>query len=194
MNAETAKFETVCSQSDIAAYLDGELDAPSVLLLELHLTDCGNCFNSLREQKMVLCALNAVLDNKDQIELPVNFAKKVTVRAESGLSGLRKREERWTAVKICVLLFGLAGAIGLGGGSFYAGAAIDSSLRVISSVGGFIWSLLYDISLGAIVIIRTLMRFLVSDPNLYAFAIFSILLLSLILCSSFYLRIRRLKF
>lgn len=194
MNAETAKFETICSQSDIAAYLDGELDAASETRLEAHLTDCENCFNSLKEQKMVLCALNAVLDNKAQIELPVNFAKKVTVRAESGLSGLRKREERWMAVTLCVLLFGLIGAVGFGEGSFNAVPAIDNSLRVISSIGGFIWTVVFDLSLGTIVIIRTLTRYLVFDSNLYAFGVFCILLLSLILCSSFYLRIRRLKF
>jgi predicted anti-sigma-YlaC factor YlaD len=194
MNAETVKIETVCSQSDLAAYLDGELDAAAEARIETHLSACEDCFNALKEQKMVLCALNAALDNRIQIELPVNFAKKVAVRAESGLNGLRKREERWMAVTLCVLLFGLIGAVGLAGEAsgvieFFAGG-----VKVVSSVGGLVWGVFYNAGLGAVVIIRTLTRYLLSDSNVSLLGILLVLILSFILCSSFYLRFRRFKF
>jgi len=194
MNEATAKFETICSQSDIAAYLDGELDAATEMRLETHLTACENCFNSLKEQKMVLCALNAVLDNRAQIELPVNFAKKVTVRAESGLSGLRKREERWMAVTLCVLLFGLIAAVSLTGETSGLGEFFSSGFRVVYSVGGVVGAFLYNIGLGAVIIIRALTRYLISESNLSLFGLLLVVILSLILSSSFLLRFRRFKF
>src|SRR5262245_41079925 len=116
MTAERANFETTCSPSDIAAYLDGELDAASEAKLEAHLTGCEDCFNTMKEQKLVLCALNAALDDRIEIELPRNFAKKVSVRAESGVNGLRKREERVMAVSLCVILFMLIAITGVGNG------------------------------------------------------------------------------
>jgi len=194
MSEETAKFETICSQSDIAAYLDGELDAAAEMSLEAHLFACKDCFNALREQKMVLCALNAALDHRMQIELPVNFAKKVTVRAESGLTGLRKREERLMAVTLCVLLFGLIGAVGLAGEGSALVEFLAGSVKAVSAVGGFVWAVVYNVALGAVVIIRALTRYLLSEANLPVFGAFLVLILSLILCSSFYLRFRRFKF
>jgi predicted anti-sigma-YlaC factor YlaD len=194
MNEETGKFETICSQSDIAAYLDGELDAAAEARLEAHLSACKDCFNALGEQKMVLCALNAALDGRAEIELPVNFARKVAVRAESGMNGLRKREERAIAVTLCIMLFGLIAAVGLTGDGAGLAEILNGGLRMGASVAGFVGAVFYDIGLGTVVIIRTLTRYFLSDQDLYGFGIFCLLLLSLILCSSFYLRLRRLKF
>jgi hypothetical protein len=194
MTDETAKFETACSHSDIAAYLDGELDSAAELHLEMHIASCEDCFNALGEQKLVLCALNAALDGPGQIELPVNFARKVTVRAESGMNGLRKREERTIAVTLCVLLFGLIGAMSLTGDISGVPEILSGAARMAASVGGFIGAVFYDIGLGAVVIIRTLTRYTLSESNLYGFGLLCILVLSLILCSSFYRRFRRLKF
>ncbi len=194
MNEENVKFETVCSQSDIAAYLDGELDAASEMHLEMHLTQCENCFNSLREQKMVLCALNAVLDNKTHIELPVNFARKVTVRAESGLSGLRRSEERWMAVTLCALLFGLIGAVGLAGETSQLTEFFSGSFRVAYVAGSVIGAFLYNIGLGAVILIRTVTRIFVSETELSLFGILLVVILSLVFTSTFLVRFRRFKF
>ena len=194
MNDETAKIEMNCSHSDIAAYLDGELDLAAEMRLESHLSSCGSCFNTLGEQKLVLCALNAALDGREQIELPVNFARKITVRAESGVNGLRKREERAIAVVLCVMLFGLIGAMALAGDASGLPELLNGGARMAVSVAGFIGTVIYEAALGAIVIIRTVTRYLLSDPNIPVFGVFLVLLLSLILCSSFYLRFRRLKF
>ena len=194
MTLENAKFESICSQSDIAAYLDGELDLVSEERLETHLTQCENCFGSMREQKMVLCALNAVLDNRAQIELPVNFAKNVTVRAESGLSGLRKREERWTAVTLCVLLFGLIGAVGLAGETSGLVEVFSGTFKVLYSTGVVIGAFLYNIGLGAIILIRSVTRYFISESDLSFFGILLVVILSLVFSSSFLLRFRRFKF
>lgn len=194
MKDETAKIETTCSHSDIAAYLDGELDIAAELRLELHLASCESCFGALGEQKLVLCALNAALDGRTEIELPVNFARKITVRAESGMNGLRKREERVISAALCIMLFGLIGVVGLAGEAAGLLEILNGGLRMAASVAGFVGTVFYDFGLGAVVIIRTLTHYLISDSNLYGFGVFCVLLLSLILCSSFYLRIRRLKF
>jgi hypothetical protein len=194
MIEENVKFETVCSQSDIAAYLDGELDSAAEMHLEMHLAQCENCFNSLKEQKMVLCALNAVLDNKTQIELPVNFAKKVTVRAESGLSGLRRSEERWMAVTLCALLFGLIAAAGLAGETSGLVELFSGSFRIVYAAGGVIGFFLYNIGLGAVIFIRTVTRIFLSETELSLFGLLLIVIVSLVLTSTFLLRFRRFKF
>lgn len=194
MNEETAKFETVCSQSDLAAYLDGELDGAAEARLETHISACEDCFNALKEQKMVLCALNAAMDARIQIELPVNFAKKVAVRAESGLNGLRKREERLMAVTLCVLLFLLIGMFGLAGETSGLVEIISGSFKVIYSVGGVIYAFLYNIGLSAIILIRALTRYLISESGLSLFGVLVVIILSLVLSSSFLLRFRRFKF
>jgi len=182
----------VCSQSDIAAYLDGELDAGAETGLENHLSECLNCFNSMREQKMVLCALNAFLDNRSQIELPVNFAKKVAVEAESGVRGLRNKEERITAFSICAALFGIISVIALIEGTTNSAATLDGPIRIFSSAWLFL-TFLYDVGVGLVVIFRALMRSFISDSSLSALGILTLLVLSLVLFSQFYLHFRRIK-
>jgi predicted anti-sigma-YlaC factor YlaD len=194
MKDTAAKFETICSHSDIAAYLDGELDNVSELRLEMHLAGCDDCFNALSEQKLVLCALNAALDGREEIELPVNFARKVAIHAESGVNGLRKREERTMAVLLCIIMFVVICIVAIGGGVSDVPQFLDDGAKMISSVGTVIGTVFYNAGLGMVVIVRTLTRYLFSDSSSYGFGVFCVLILSLVLFSSFYLRIRRFKF
>lgn len=197
MDTEFEKIETICSLSDIAAYLDGELDPVTELCLEEHLVDCEDCFHALKEQKMVLCALNAAmgqLDQRQQIELPVNFARNVTVRAESNVNGLRKREERVMAVTLFAMLLALVGIMLAAGGDSSVSDILDEGALLAMSIGSVVWAVLYNVGLGAVIIVRTLTRYLLSDSNVPVLGLLSLLILSLALSSSFVLRISRLKF
>jgi predicted anti-sigma-YlaC factor YlaD len=194
VNQETAKFGNVCSQSDIAAYLDGELDVRSEEHLEAHLIGCDSCFTAMREQKMVLCALNAMLDNKAQIELPVNFAKRVTVHAESNVSGLRKREERWMAVTLCVMLFGLIAAIALAGDTSGLAGVFSGSVKIAYSLAVMISGFLYNIGLGLTILIRAITRSFISGSDLSILGILLLIVLSLAFSSTLLFRFRSFKF
>lgn len=197
MNREFEKIETICSLSDIAAYLDGELDPVTELCLEEHLVDCEDCFNALREQKMVLCALNAAmapLDHREQIELPVNFARSVTVRAESNVNGLRKREERTMAVTLFALMLGLIAVLFMIGDNSRTIEIADQGATFLSTLAGVVWAVFYNVGLGAVIIIRTLTRYMLSDSSISLIGLLTLAILSLALSSSFVLRIRRLKF
>lgn len=197
MNREFKNIETICSPSDIAAYLDGELDPVSELCLEEHLVECEDCFHALREQKMVLCALKAALDPMDQrqqIELPVNFARNVTVRAESNVNGLRKREERVMAFCLFAMLLTLVGILLAAGGDSRITEVLNQSALLATTIGSVVWAVLYNVGLGAVIIIRTLTRYLLSDSNVPVLGLLSLLILSLAVSSSFVLRFSRYKF
>jgi predicted anti-sigma-YlaC factor YlaD len=193
MKSTAATTEYLCSQSDIAAYLDCELDATAELHLEAHLAGCEDCFNSLAEQKLVLRALDAAMDGEVEILLPKNFARKITVRAESGLRGLRNREERVMAATLCFMLFGLFGALALAGETAKLTGFFIEVFRVISTVAGVVAVIFYDLGLGVVVITRTLTRYMLSDSNLSALGALMLPTLLLILLAKFYLRFRDFK-
>ena len=90
--------ERECPRADIAAYIDGELTPREELALELHLAACPDCTGELNLQKQMLRALDCGLKDRTEIELPKNFAKTVATRAESNVSGLRSKEERFRAL------------------------------------------------------------------------------------------------
>ena len=86
------------------------------IVLEKHLAHCKSCLNELNLQKKMLSALDFAFsegNNQAEIELPANFAKVVAVTAESGVSGLRRPEERSRAFFLCPGLF-LSVIVGLG--------------------------------------------------------------------------------
>jgi hypothetical protein len=61
-----------------------------------------------------LCTLEVAFNGSRSFHLPKNFARVVTARAESDLSGMRNKHERRRAVKLCAILalvsFALLGA------------------------------------------------------------------------------------
>lgn len=155
MNLQGAKISDECARADIAAYIDGELAPREELELEMHLAVCESCAEELNQQKKLLCALDYALE-EEKFELPENFTKVVVANAESSVSGLRRRNERFNALFICSALFLLVFAA-LGN---EAGNALFSSSKFIDkffAVGAFIGHLVYDIAIGTIVILRSLL-------------------------------------
>jgi anti-sigma factor RsiW len=103
-----------CEREDVAAYVDGELGGAALARFEQHLRECGACAHELRLQRQLLCTLEVAFNDQRAFALPNNFARVVTARAESDLSGVRNRKERRRALQLCAVLalvaFGLLGA------------------------------------------------------------------------------------
>ncbi|MDX6696362.1 MAG: hypothetical protein QOF02_3965, partial [Blastocatellia bacterium] len=103
-----------CPTEEIAAYLDGELNAQSAALFDGHLKECADCQSELLEQRRLLCTLDFALGGSEDgdIALPKNFSRVVAAHAQSDLRSLRS--ERGRALRLClalaVLSFALLGA------------------------------------------------------------------------------------
>jgi anti-sigma factor RsiW len=107
-------FSEKCQLEDVAAYLDGELSEAGVNRFEDHLRSCLDCATELRAQRQLLCTLDVAFNGNRSFQLPHDFTRIVTARAESDLSGMRNKHERRRALKLCAVLalvsFALLGA------------------------------------------------------------------------------------
>jgi len=97
---------------DVAAYLDGELDAVTAARFEHHTKTCGTCAAALGEQRRLLCVLDAAFGAAErQLQLPTNFTEVVKAHAQSDMSSVRHRSERKRAVIYCMGLAALSFAL-----------------------------------------------------------------------------------
>jgi len=107
-------LNSACELEDVAAYVDGELGGAELARFEQHVKECAGCAQELRLQRQLLCTLDVAFNDKAGFDLPNNFARVVTARAENDLSGMRNRRERKRALQVCAVLalltFGLLGA------------------------------------------------------------------------------------
>ena len=190
MNLQTATTEIECPRAQLAAYIDGELLPREELELEMHLANCKDCTAELNEQKKLLCVLDFALESEKEIELPANFTKVIVANAESNVSGLRSSKERFRALFVCLGLFLLV-ILGLGG---QIEPVLNTYIKFtdkIFAVFGFVFHLIYDVSIGTAVILRSLGSGLVSNSGI-AFAVFGALLLfSLFALSRLFVRYNR---
>lgn len=155
MQSNNAKNQILCPQSEIAAYVDGELAPHEEMNLELHLANCAVCAAELNEQKRLLSALDFALENKQEIELPENFTRIVVANAESNVKGLRCPRERNRALFVCAALFLLV--------SFGLGAETSKTFETLGNIGEQFWTvgsffvhLIQDVTIAATVIIRSI--------------------------------------
>ena len=185
MNSQTATIEKICSQrSEIVAFIDGELLPHEELEFELHLTVCGSCAAELNEQKKLLCALDYALENDGEIELPANFTKIVVANAESKVSGLRRPQERSKSLFVCAALF-LLMLLGLGGETETVLNTFGKFAEQVLAVGGFVWYLTYDVSVGAAIILRSLSSQFIFNSAAFLAILTVFVFLSLFLLSRF---------
>lgn len=137
-----------CPCAEIAEYLDGELSASDEMRLELHLAGCGCCRDELNRQKKVSVTLELLLDERhEEIELPENFTRVVTARAESDLDGLRSPKERSRGLFIFGILFVLL-LFGLGTEGETVVLAVEQFAEQMLAVGGFVFRLVYTLTFG----------------------------------------------
>ncbi|CAN5778570.1 MAG: hypothetical protein H0T77_15135 [Pyrinomonadaceae bacterium] len=181
----------LCQEEQIAAYLDGELDAFAGALFEQHFLECRLCNAELNAQRLFLRELDAALTLAPDLPVPSNFAQIVAARAESDMSGVRDGGEHKRALRFCVILalasFALLGAA--------ASKAVVFSGRTVANqifgLFGLLWTTLADAVMGLTVISRVISGGLIAESP---FAGLAALLLALgvvllsILISSYHKR------
>ena len=137
MNVEILENSELCSKVDLAAYLDGELSSSSEVEVERHVAACSNCAYELNLQKRFLRVLESEVGMPSMLPLPDDFARRIVVRAESNVSGLRNKNEQFSALFLvaAVALFCLF-ALGAEASGLLNGVTgiFDSSTSVVMLV------------------------------------------------------------
>jgi anti-sigma factor RsiW len=145
---------TACPSSDIAAYIDGELDQAHELILEAHVSECFVCCKELNHQKQFLLCLDASLRNEEEVELPPGFARSVVANAEANVNGLRQPNEIYNSLFVCVTI-GLFVLFAAGTG---AREILDGTYAVFDQaavVAVFFAHFVYDLFLGIAIVLRS---------------------------------------
>ena len=175
MQNQTEKIEESCPRTEIAAYIDGELSPSAEMDLEKHFAVCKNCETEFNEQKKLLCALDFAFDEKTDFELPENFTKSVVIKAESNVSGLRRREERFRALYFCAILFLLV-ILGLGNETETVFSTFKILFEQILAVGSFAVHLIINIAVALSAILRIIGGQFIYTP-VFAFLAFGVFLI-----------------
>lgn len=167
---------------DVAAYLDGELDAVEGTRFEQHTKTCAPCATALREQRRLLCVLDAAFgDARQQIELPKNFTQIVKARAQSDMSSVRHRGERQRAFALCAGLVALSFAL-LG---WQAWDELFAPLRGIAGVLVTMFDMaahtVGEVVSGVALMLRVLGGQLLNEPSAFRTATYIILALAVVL-------------
>jgi len=162
-----ATSEKICEQHLIPAYIDGELDKATQQFFDDHLHDCPACRSELRIHQQFICALDAALGNRAELDVPANFSKLIAIRAASDMSGVRSATENRKALAFCLVLavsgFALIGVTA-------RQLVVSLVWRVTGKTFGLIdvtWSAVYDLVASFAVISRVLSRkFIVETGSL----------------------------
>ena len=144
-----------CPSTEIAAYIDGELNIVDENELEKHIASCRKCSDELNHQKQFLCTLSLSLRQERDLDLPPNFAKLIVANAESTVSGLRRPRERFNALFICtgLMLFVLF-ALGTEISKFFG--SVSLFFEQVVAIGGLFGRFAYSFFLGLSIILRSL--------------------------------------
>ena len=169
MSGAAGEFSGECPSEEIGAYLDAELSPERAAALEAHFAECPICRDELNSQKAFLLELSRSLEAGVSLELPKNFAKAVATKAESSVTGLRKRSERIAAFSIIGVLLLLV-LIGFAGDPSRAysdaarplgtvGAFLDVAAGLLYNVAfavGFVWKKVFSGAVGSALLLVTL--------------------------------------
>lgn len=146
-----------CVNEEIAAYLDGELDAAAYSSFEQHVKECSSCAEHVREQKRLICALDFALGDEGALPLPPeNFAHVVAAHAQSDMRGLRAHAEHKRALFLCVWL-AITSALLIGGAvalNESVLAPLQAIMKPLATMMGFLLHTLYNAGAGLAVISR----------------------------------------
>lgn len=157
--------ESKCLLEDVAAYLDGELSEAGVNRFEDHLKSCLDCATELRAQRQLLCTLDVAFNGTRSFQLPHNFTRIVTARAESDLSGMRNKHERRRALKLCAVLalvsFALLGAAA----RTVVLDPLTAVFRISRTVLQLAWQATSEALMSATALVRVIVRAVLLDQN-----------------------------
>jgi len=180
MDFSTNHCQSESSVSQIAAYLDGQLELPAQLQFETHIEACRTCRTELSLQRQFLCELDSALSTPNELELPPNFARVVSARAASDMRGVRSGGERRRAVVVCLSLAIIAFTL-LGAAS---GRSVLLSVRVLASkvlgILTFVWSTLHDAFVGLTIISRVVVRVFQPQSTVISVLAFGLLVLAVV--------------
>lgn len=190
MNSPTITIENFCPRPSLAAYIDGELLPREELELEAHLAVCRTCAAELNEQKKLLCVLDFALEGEREIELPANFTEVIVTNAQSNVSGLRSPRERFKAFSVCLGLLFL-GLFGLNGDAATIFNAFLKTVDKFAAVFSFVFHLIYNISIGTAVILRSLGSQFVTHSSIALIFLIAFLSVSLFAISRLFVRYGR---
>jgi len=190
MDLQTAKNDESCPRAEIAVYLDGEFSPAAELAFERHVAVCKSCLAELNLQKKMLSALNFAFDDRAEIEIPKNFAKIVAATAESGVSGLRSKDERFRALFLCAVLF-LIVLAGLGAETEKVFAAFGVFAEQTAVVAGFVFHSVYNFALGLCVVTRSLSQQIIFGSSFSVSIIIGLFLVSFVALSHLVIRYNR---
>lgn len=153
----------ICETENIAAYIDGELEAGRRAALEEHIKQCAPCASELRAQRLFMCELDSALASPFDLAVPPNFAQVVAVRAASDMRGVRDAAEHKRALRFCIIL-GLAAFALLGATASKALIlGIRSMAGKVFGVVGFFAKTTFDVASGFTVMSRVVSRGLIAD-------------------------------
>jgi len=165
-----------CRPELIPAYIDGDLDLSSSEEFEQHISQCMECSNELRLQRLLSCEIQAALQQAPVVEIPKDFARVVAVQAETDMSGTRDGKERQRAIRFSLVLaiasFALLGAA-TSRSAIYRAEAIGAKLF---SLAGLFGKALYDVGAAVAIVMRVTGRALFPE----AFSVLGLLLLLLL--------------
>lgn len=155
MKADHQICDAGCDGNDIAAYLDGELHPEDESRIEVHFSACRRCRDELELQKEILSAIDSAMESPGQgLEVPPNFARIVTVNAESSISGIRAPGERFKAAFIgAALLLLITASLSTHAGMSAYVAAEKTAVKIFAVIGIFVHSTL-DLVIGIGVVLR----------------------------------------
>jgi len=177
----SATSEKTCEQYLIPAYIDGELDKATQQFFADHLNDCPACRSELRIHQQFICALDAALGSRVEVDVPANFSKLIAARAASDMSGVRSAAENRKALVFCLVLaisgFALIGVTA-------RQLSVSLVWRVAGKAFGLIdvtWNAVYDLVASFAVISRVLSRKFIVETGSLGIALFLLALAVLLL-------------
>jgi len=155
----------ICATEKIAAFIDGELEMKERTAFEAHVVECDRCNSELLAQRQFMCELDSALAGPFDLDVPPNFARVVSVRAESDMRGVRAAAEHKRAFYYCVLL-GLS-AFALLGVTASQALLVRGELFAVKaiSIGELLLKAAYDAALSFTVVVRVLSGGLFSDTG-----------------------------
>ncbi|MBA3768634.1 MAG: zf-HC2 domain-containing protein [Acidobacteria bacterium] len=167
---------------DVAAYLDGELDAHDDTRFEQHTKTCAICATALNEQRRLLCVLDVAFgDAQSQMQLPANFTEVVKARAQSDMSSVRRGAERRRAALLCAGLVALSFAL-LG---WQAWDAMFAPLRAVAGVVATLFDMaahtVGEAFAGIALMLRVLGGQMLNEPGALSASTYIILALAVVL-------------
>ena len=156
----------ICVTEKVAAFIDGELETHERAAFESHVARCDSCRSELLAQKQFMCELDSALAGPFDLEVPDNFARVVSVRAESDMRGVRTAPEHKRAFYYCVLLALSAFALlGVTASQALLGSVEAGAVKVMG-IGELLFKAAYDAALSLTVVVRVLSGGLFSDTSL----------------------------